>query len=91
MNDKLVQIGRLSMRQEGDKWVAYYAMPNSMEKRVFLGSIAMGAVATNQERKRAFMGMMRDIVADIIEAETGTRPTWLGTQAAPEHERSGNA
>jgi len=90
MNDK-VQVGRLAMRQEGGNWNAYYALNETMEDAIFLGSIKMNAVMGNPERKKAFMDMMRDIVADILEEATGTRPTWGGEESAPEHERAGNA
>ena len=87
----LTQIGRLAMRQEGQNWNAYYALPDSMEKSIFLGSIRMGAVTDNPERKQAFIQMMREIVSDIIESKTGVRPTWGGLTTAPEHERAGEA
>lgn len=85
------QVGRLAMRHEGANWVAYYALPDSMEDAIFLGSIRMGAVADKPDRKQAFMNMMRDIVSDIIEERYGLRPTWGGPQRAPEHEQSGEA
>lgn len=86
----MAQVGRVAMRHEGELWNAYYALPDSMSRPIFLGSIRMGAVADNPQRKEAFMNMMRDIVSDIIEAEIGIRPTWGGPQSAPEHERSGH-
>ena len=86
-----VQIGRLAMRQEGGSWNAYYALNETMDGAIFLGSIKMGAIIGNKERKTAFMDMMRDIVADIIVVKTGTRPTWGGVISAPEHEKAGNA
>ena len=89
--ENMQQIGRLAMRHEGEKWNAYYALPDSMEEPIFLGSIRMGAIADNPERKQAFMQMMRDVVSDIIEAKTGVRPTWGGPTAAPEHEKAGAA
>lgn len=89
MNEPTVQVGRLAMRVEGENWNAYYTLPDSMKEPVFLGSIRMGAVATNAQRKQAFMEIMKDIVSDIIEESTGFRPTWGGPQSAPEHERSG--
>lgn len=90
MANEPVQVGRLALRVEGDVWVAYYALPDSMKDPVFLGSIRMGAVVGNEERKQAFMRMMMDIVSDILEDETGTRPLWPNApQPAPEHERSG--
>jgi hypothetical protein len=89
MNES-VQVGRLAMRHEGEMWNAYYALPDSMKEPIFLGSIRMGAVVGNAERKTAFMHMMRDIVSDIIEEATGIRPTWGGPQSAPDHERAGH-
>lgn len=91
MKENTQQIGRLAMRQEGGNWVAYYALPDSMEEAIFLGSIRVNAVTDNPERKHAFMAMMRDIVSDIIEEQTGVRPTWGGPTTAPEHEKAGKA
>lgn len=88
---ELAQVGRLALRHEGDNWVAYYMLPDSIVSPVFLGSIRMGAVVGNEPRKQAFMDLMRDIVSDIIQETTGIRPTWSGPQPAPEHERSGAA
>ena len=72
MSDQ-IQIGRLAMRQEGGNWVAYYAVKETMKDAVFIGSIRMAAIMRNRERKSAFMDMMRDIVADIIEESAGGR------------------
>ena len=84
------KIGRLAMRHEGANWNAYYALPGTMDGAIFLGSIAMRFVE-NVERKNAFMDMMREAVADLIEEQTGQRPTWPeGAQPAPEHERAGH-
>jgi hypothetical protein len=91
-SDSAVQIGRLAMRHEGNNWNAYYALTGTMTDAVPLGSIAMRGIIGNAERKQAFMDMMRDMVADIIEEKTGHRPTWpTGPQPAPENERAGNA
>ncbi len=84
------KIGRLAMRQEGNQWVAYYALNETMEDAIWLGAIRMGAVL-NPERKTQFMNLMRDIVADILEEMTGTRPIWGGPEPAPEHEKAGSA
>lgn len=91
MTDPKQEIGRLAFRQEGKWWNAYYALPNTMADALHLGSIAMPAVTNNPERKRAFMDLMRDVVADIIQDSTGVRPGWNGERPAPEHERAGNA
>lgn len=83
------QIGRLAMRHEGDNWNAYYALNDTMDGAVFLGSIRMTIVA-DPKHKRAFMDLMQAAVADIIEEKIGVRPTWGGEKAAPEHERAGH-
>ncbi len=85
------QIGRLALRHEGKLWVAYYALENTMDGALFLGSIAMAAVVDHPERKQTFMDLMREFVADIIEGKTGTRPTWGGPRGAPESERAGHS
>lgn len=91
MNMDKQQIGRLAMRREGNYWNAYYALPGSMDNAIFLGSIGMGAITGNRERKYAFMEMMRGVVSDIIEEQTGVRPAWGGPVGAPTHERAGTA
>ncbi len=79
------------MRVEGDKWVAYYALPNTMERAVRLGDIHMNAIRRRPERKNQFLELMQELVADILEERTGSRPHWGGTTRAPESERSGSA
>lgn len=91
MSEQPRQMGRLAIRHEGDKWVAYYALPDTMKDAFFLGSIRMGVVTKFPERKQTFIDLMRDIVSDLIEAEFNVRPTWGGPQTAPEHERAGEA
>ena len=89
------KIGRLALREEGENWSAYYALPDTMEGALFLGSIRMGAVAGvsvgNKARKQAFMDLMRDLVDDIIEEKTGIRPSWGEPERAPESERAGHS
>lgn len=85
------QIGRLALRHEGDNWSAYYALNESMEDALFLGSIHMGLISASEERKSEFMDLMRECVADLIENTKGVRPTWGGPISAPECERAGNA
>lgn len=91
MSDKeKVQIGRLALRVDGESWNAYYAMPDTMVDAIPLASIAMRLVQRD-DRKSAFIALMRDVVADIIEERVGVRPTWGGERKAPEHERAGRA
>ncbi len=76
------QIGRLALREEGDEWKAYYAMPDTMKDAILLGSIKLRFVAV-EERKTAFMNLMREAVGDLIEEQIGVRPVWGGPKAAP--------
>ena len=84
------QMGRLAMRVEGDWWKAYYALPDTMDGAIPLGTIRMSIVA-DWQRKELFMAMMKDAVSDIIRAEIGVDPEWPEARPAPEHERSGRA
>ena len=85
-----VKVGRLAMRHEGKFWNAYYAMSDTMEGAILLGSIQI-IFACDENRKLAFIALMREAVGDIIEEVTGQRPTWPdGVQPAPEHERAGH-
>ena len=88
---KSPELGRLAMRHEGTFWVAYYALPDTMNGALELGRIAMRFIVDSPERKDAFMGMMRDAVGDLVEEMTGARPEWPDEpRSAPEHERSGH-
>lgn len=84
------QVGRLALREEGTNWVAYYALTDTLEGAIFLGSIAMRFVQVEEQKKR-FMDLMRDCLSDLMEEKFGVRPKWGGPQRAPESERSGSA
>jgi hypothetical protein len=66
-------MGRLALRTEGNFWVAYYALPDTMEGALFLGSIRLQFVE-DAERKLVFMALMKEAVSDILEENTGERP-----------------
>jgi hypothetical protein len=84
------QIGRLAFRVEGNKWTCYYAMPNTMEGAIWMGSIAM-AIVQDEGRKGAFITLMREALGDFIEEKMGNRVDSWKTEPAPESERSGSA
>lgn len=84
------QMGRLALRVEGDWWVAYYAMPDTMADAIDLGRIRMAAVQ-DQTHKQAFMALMQHFVGDIILENLGVAPDWNDPVGAPEHERAGRA
>lgn len=82
------KVGRLALREEGNWWKAYYAMPDTMKGAILLGQIHMKFVVDRPERKNSFVSLMRAAVGDIIEEAFGDRPTWPeGLHPAPEHER----
>ena len=93
MNDagNKLQTRRLAMRAEGLWWNAYYAPPNTMEGAQHLGSILLTAIRSNPERKLEFFNLMKGVVADQIQEQTGLAPDWQDPVTAPEHERSGGA
>lgn len=79
------EIGRIAFRVEGDWWVAYYALPNTMEGALELARIQMAFVADHPQRKDAFMKLIQQGISSIA-------PEFLVTnqRPAPEHERSGH-
>lgn len=91
MTEPLAQVGRVAFRREGEWWNAYYAMPNTMDGAIHLGSLKMTIAEGNPTAKRHFMQCMREAGADVIEAQTGVRPQWKTPVDAPEHERAGHS
>ena len=87
---KLPASGRLAMRTEGEYLNAYYALPDTMEGALLLGSIRL-AIAEHPKYHRIFFAFMQEVVADIIEDATGERPRWCEVVPAPNKDRSGNA
>lgn len=84
------QIGRLAFRAEGSMWVAYYALPGTMEGALLLGSISMQLVR-DSARKQAFMDLMRSAMTEMLTSVAGRRPEWNDPVTAPEHEMGGSA
>jgi hypothetical protein len=70
------------MRELEGHWVAFYAMPGTMEDAVELGRIRMPLVE-REDRRHGFMDLMREIVADIIEERVGVRPIWPHPRGEP--------
>lgn len=83
------RVGRLALRHEGSMWNAYYALPDTMEGAILLGSLAM-RFAENPAQKQAFMDLMRAAVSDLMFELFGQRPTWKEPQMAAESERAGH-
>ena len=84
------QVGRLAFRVEGNKWACYYAMADTMEGAIWMGSVMMGIVQ-DRERKEMFMNLMRSALKDFLEERIGGKVSSWDEQPAPESERSGSA
>lgn len=82
----MAEAGRLAMRVEGDDWVAYFALPTSMDGALRLGSVRM-AIVQDPGRKQAFVDLMKSYVGDVL-AKFGEQPRWKDPVGAPETERS---
>ena len=81
------QVGRIAMREsaDGEWWHGYYALPDTMEGALLLGSIRMQFVL-DERRKQAFMHLMQEAVADIVEDTAGARPSYFNVAPGPAHE-----
>jgi len=82
---------RLAMRREGNWWVAYLALRNTMAGAKELGRVLIGIVENNPERKTAFMDLMKSAIASATVDVLGKAPEYWEEQSAPESERSGRA
>jgi beta-phosphoglucomutase-like phosphatase (HAD superfamily) len=78
------QMGRIAFRVEGDWWVAYYALPATMEGALELARIQMAIVANHPQRKNTFMKLIQGYVKEIVPAFEVA-----DSKPAPEHERAG--
>ena len=85
------QVGRLAMREEGNYWNAYYAMNDTMEGAVHLGSIKMNLVRQSAAVRDSFMALMRAALGNVLNGATGAPVIWNEPEKAPEHERAGKA
>lgn len=86
-----IEVGRLAFRQEGGRWVAYYAQQGTMDGAVEIGSINLPVVKNHPQLKQRFMDIMRDLVSEIIQVSMGIQPEWKEPIDAPEHEKAGSA
>jgi hypothetical protein len=89
--DKMVQVGRLAMRVEGEFWNAYLAKTDTMADAVLLGSMRLSVVEASPENRDLFSDLMRVAMSEFVFQTTGIRAEFRGGHAAPEHERAGRA
>jgi hypothetical protein len=74
--------GCLAMRQEGNLWCAYYALPDTMEGAEFLGAMHMHFMQ-DPKHEAAFFGLMKNAVRGLRKEKTGERPVWPGSMTQP--------
>lgn len=91
MSDKTRQVGRLALRVQGPWWVAYYAMPDTMEGAIELGRIYMGAVRVSDEIADSFKETMKLTLRTFFERHLGADVDHWVEETARDSERSGNA
>lgn len=84
------QMGRLAFRVEGQNWNCYFAMEDSMEGSIFIGSIPFKFVE-RPDRKKQFENLMWECFSDVAEELFGARPVMTHRTYAPEHEKTKNA
>jgi hypothetical protein len=90
MSDQRQQVGRSAMRVEGAWWVAYYALPDTMEGAIEMGRVRM-SIVQDRARKSAFMAIFSSALAEFMAEQFGVVPYMNAPVAAPEHERAGRA
>jgi hypothetical protein len=78
--------GRLAFRVEGTMWNCYYALPDTMQDAIYLGSLHM-TIARNLKHKKAFMNIMRNSLNEFFKDQNLIVDHWK-TETAPEHERT---
>lgn len=79
--------GRLAFRVEGNLWCCYYALPDTMDGALLIGSIVTAAVPDGSARRHAFMEMMKGCITEALGAH-GHQVEWPHAPVpAPEHER----
>lgn len=79
------EIGRIAFREEGEWWVAYYALPNTMKDAIELGRIQIAFVANGSKVKYCFMDVIHLGVSMIVPEFRIAHE-----RVAPEHERGGH-
>lgn len=85
------EVGRLALRVEGPRWVAYFAQTHTMDDALEIGSMSMAIVKQNPELKEPFKDLMKSAMSSIIHAAMGKETAWNPGKPAPEHEKAGHA
>lgn len=87
----LKQVGRVAIRHEGEFINAYWALPDTMNKAILLGSIRHALASTDPAVFEAFKGMMQLAATVFLKSVLNADAHFDNEQPAPEHERSGHA
>lgn len=73
--ENFVRAGRLMFRVQEDMWIAYFGVDGD-EEIVRLGAISVNAIGQSDERKQAFMTLMKEVTSDLLEEVLGERIVW---------------
>jgi hypothetical protein len=78
-----LEAGRLAMRVQGDWWVAYYALSDTMEGAIELARVRM-SLMENPDSRDQFLNAMRDVLGRGLAQVVGGNPEWTGIRPARE-------
>lgn len=73
---ELKRIGRLAFRHEGKFYNCYYALPNSMEKALFIGCVPFAAIRDDRLMQERFIELMRDVLNKVMSEKLGRPIEW---------------
>jgi hypothetical protein len=81
MSGNLNPVGRLALRVEGEWWVAYYALPNTMAGAIEMARIGM-PIVQDADRRAAFKELMKSFVDEVIGPPSDAPRVWEEQPAA---------
>ena len=91
MSDKLQQIGRITLRREGDWWVGRFApLPGMAGEPLELARMRISLAEANPSVKQLFIDLTQAMMSTAIRAAFGVETLWPAPKRAPEAERGGH-
>lgn len=82
-----ISAGRLALRTEGSRLVAYFAQKHTMDEAIEIGSISMMAVMENSLILETFQHLMKLCISQLLGAEF----EFTKYVPAPESDKCGHA
>jgi hypothetical protein len=87
----MVKPFRIAIRHEGAMVNAYLASPDTMQDAVLIGAMLATVFDDRRVLFDEWVDYLHRVAAVICENVLGVAPAEILREAAPEHERSGNA